>query len=587
MATNDSVLSGSGRRRTAGDLKARLRPADPINSALRHGASLQQRSYALGDGELFGPGSAAGVSAYSSSAAGDSIAGGPIGGENPFAAAAAAGLGGSGGNGVESGSAALIGSSLGIAAQLEAASGCVPTPSAQNGRGSSGVHRTLEDEPPRFRPRNLFAGGGVARGGIARGGIASGGIASRGMAGITTAAAAAAEQRRAIVAAAGTRLGEQQHSTAASNLAGSSAAMDANQAQASAFEIGASGRSRKHMGRWKPADSKAAAGAAASTDHRAAASLSSSHGDSAADFDSDGESDGDAQQILEAGPRRRSRPSGARWKPRSPKDSPERAASSGGAFSHAAGAAGNGRLLSSSSAGGSTRGSSSSSDGSDAGSLHQGGKWRPHDQPQQPGKLLAGQAASTAHSIADGAAEAVAIRQGVPAGRAIGCSSPKRVLRHGAGSVLLDGLVASSSASGRPASRDTQSHVESWLHGIGSPESRGRQPSSGGASSGAAGGALAAAAAAASPGANQSEAFGSSMEELSALAVTAAAGSPLVHGALRQSGSSREELSALAGTAAADSPLVAGMLRQSTPGEVAAHRIDIDDSEARAGLAAE
>lgn len=551
MRRPPSAVTGKGRH-TAGDLASRLRraTADPTNSALQHGASLQQRSFAMADAELSGSASSSAVNGH-------------VGIRNPFAAAAAAasGLGGSGGDAEHSGAADAVGSALRLAGQLQAAADGASAPSApgvhsshggvsaafapgvqsgrggvsaasafgvQSGRGFVEARSILADEP-RIVRRNLFAD-------------------------VAAAAAAKAAQRHARVAAAGSQPREQQSTGAGNGAAGSDTAMADDPAELAAFDIGASGGSRRHNGSWKPADADAAAGAAADAARAVDAVFSSRHTGSAAGLDSDAEPGEDAQQLLESGRRRRGRPPGARWKPHSPEDSPERATSSGGASSipAAAAAAGNGRYHSSGSASGSTRGSSSG--GSDAGSLQRSGngsKWRPHDQLQPAGVPAASLTAAAVHSDAE--AEAAAVRQAMPAGRAVARSAPKHTLQHDAASVLPDDAHGSSSASGsRPASRDTQSHVESWLQGIGSPESRGRQPSSFDASGSIPGGGMLAAAGA-SPGADHSVAFGSSMEELSALAVTAAAGSPLVQGALRQS----------------------------TPGELAAHRIDIDDSEVR------
>lgn len=506
-------------RSAASSLPQRLQRlvTDPINEALQHGPSLQQR----GAADLYAP--PGGNADVSSASTGTATARSEA--RHSFTAAAQLSS-----HGAEHRTADVYGDGLHIAAQLQAAaSGAMAAdrgPGAYGGYGHS-MSGSSHSRASRKAQRNLFD--------------------------VAAEAAVKAAERQARVAAGDTELAQQPATGAGSIYRSSLAAADSFAAADGTAPAGDQGRS----GAWQPAGSEPAAEAVYRHQRLATDAHTSSRAVTAAGSGSEDDLSEETRLHLPGARRRGRRSRAAHLRPCSPGGSPERAASSSDPSAAGAAPLTDSRSAAGTSAGGGTRGGSSGA-GSDTCDRPLDGSRRPHDQ-EQPAAEPAGGEAATQASHEEATSASVAIQRSTWAGHISGTSAPQRGRSHQAvnpdeASVLPHDAQPSSSASGsRPASRDAKSHVESWLHGIASPASHGVRPDSCTASgSGRSAAPLAAAAAATSPVADRSAVYGgSSMEELSALAVAAAAGSPLV--------------------------AVAPQLPH--PEALAAHRIDVDDSE--------
>jgi hypothetical protein len=556
-------------RSAASSLPPRLqRPVtDPINDALQHGPSLQQR----GAADLYAP--------HGGNAAGSSAAAGadPPRSNGRHALTAAAQLGS---HGAELKAADMYGDGLHIAAQLQAAasgtmaaeripgdyssgygdftSGSLQAAERISGDYSSGYgHSTSGSLQAAERlPGDYSSGYGHSTSGSLHSRASR--RAQRNLFDVAAEAAVKAAERQARVAAGGAQPAQQPTAGAGSIYSSSLAAANGFAAADSTATAGDQGRS----GAWHPADSEPAPGRVNSHQHRAGGTHTSSRATTAAGSGSEGNVSTAPQPQLPVSGRRGRHSRAAHRRPRSRGDSPEHAdflerAASGDTSPAGAAPIADSGSAAGTSAGGGTRGGSSGAGSEPSDQPRDSSRRR--RVPEQPAAEPAGGKAATQASHEEATSASAAVQRNSRAGHTSGTSAPQPARSHQTLSpdnawVPPDNAQPSSSASGsRPASRDAKSHVESWLHGIASPASHGARPDSGAASgSGRSAAPLAAAAAtAASPGADRSAAYGSSMEELSAPAVAAAAGSPLV--------------------------AVAPQLPH--PEALAAHRIDVDDSE--------
>lgn len=292
--------------------------------------------------------------------------------------------------------------------------------------------------------------------------------------------------------------------------------------------------------------------------------------------DTEAGSDDMRYQLPAAGGRRRSS-LGASWNPRSTRGSPEKIPVVGGSGS----AAGGSRPGSGSTHDSSGR-SGNAGDATAAASAPRGKrglKWNPAAvlPGRTTGSVAAGDAAAAA-SVEAGNLPRRRIRAGCGGRRAggLGSFAPQRESSSSA-SDGGDGDVSTDvSTGGQPSSRDARSHVESWLHGIGSPQSS-RHPSfahSGATNSGSVAGSGAGAESSLSRGALSLAGRHSAAPSPARGTAPGVAGSAAIGGAV--------------GFAAVNDP--AGHQRQppthaalglSSPAGLSAHRIHIDGSEAR------